>query len=272
MLFWLACACMCVAGCQRNAVRTPRETGADHTTITRVSGMSGRTMLTPALWRNIESTPDFSTSLPDDPASPPNPPTPDIADLWHARAYLAWDPETLYVMIESTGPRPAATLSKSGPLHGGDVCEIFMDVSGDRRQLVEIQISPDDRAYSFWHVWTEAPRYPADHVDEPFYHAHHSAEKNWRMTDLRVCNTIEPLGPENFRWRAYVAVPMRRILERSGLPPQLKAGQPMNINILRYAYHPQRPELGFRQYNLVPTRHGCPHQSPMAAVKFVTMK
>lgn len=234
---------------------------------------SAEQMLAAKSWATAYTTAYLGDSLPDNPKSPPKPPTPDIPNDWRVRAQLAWSPDYLFVWVESYGPPPMETKQvQGGPLHGSDVYEVFIDVTGEQKQIVEIQADAQGQTHSFYHIWSKAPRYPANHVDESFYVTHHARDNSWQLDGVEVRNSVETIQPGKAYWTLRMAIPMQEILKRSGLEPKLSENQTLRLNVLRYAYVRQNDRLVFRQYNLVPTRHGCPHQSPMAAMTFITAK
>ncbi len=269
-LLALLMSAMC-CGCEQSAHTSSREM---HAGLIVPGGASGKDLLAMPQWPDAWVTPEFSTSLPDNPKSPPRPPTPDIPDRWQVQAQLTWDAEYLYVRFESFGPPPmlAQSSGEEAFLHSADVCEVFVDVTGEKKQIAEIQVDARGRTQSYYHVWSQAPRYTAYEVDEPFYFAHHSRDESWSMSDVLARSVITPAQDGQSRWVVTLAIPMKKILVKSGLSEKLRPGQSVNINLLRYAYEEQNGQMVFRQYNLAPTRHGCPHQSPMAAQRMTLSK
>lgn len=220
--------------------------------------------LTPALWERATFTNVFAGPLTW--AGDPGPGD----DRWRTRAKFAWAPDALYVLIESVGPAPASPFARHDDLlHQADAVEVFLDVAGDRRNIVEVQVSPKDVTADYYHRWSEAPSYPADRLDDDFYRAHHRADAGWDLKGLRVKSLVAPAADGQTRWTAMLVLPLAEPLTRVGLPAELHAGQTLRINVLRYAYEEQRGTRVLRHYSLVPVRHGRPHQSPMATVPLV---
>jgi hypothetical protein len=184
---------------------------------------------------------------------------------------LAWDAQHLFVLVDSQGPSPVIGLdNKDRPLHEADVCEVFLDVGGKGQDIVEVQVGPTGRTATYYHHWDTPPAYPADRLDDSFYRAHHHVDQTWRLEGLQARSSVRTAGADQTRWLAAFIIPLAPALQRAEMKPVLHAGQTLRVNILRYAYGRQDGKPVFRQYNLVPTKHGCPHQSPMAMMPFTT--
>ena len=229
----------------------------------RIQG--AKAVLPPELWRNAA----FTGALVG-PLAEPGKARVEASACWTTRAKLAWDPQHLYVLIESIGPAPRSPFTKHDELlHQADAVEIFLDVEGEHRQIVEIQVSPNGTTADYYHVWSEAPSYPADKLDDDFYHAHHRADLNWNLEGLRVQSSVEAAAENRTRWTVMMALPLAEPLRLAGLAPELRKGQKIRANILRYAYKDENGQHVLNHYNLVPVRGGRPHQSPMATAALV---
>ena len=205
----------------------------------------------------------------------PNPQEPDLLtfpDLWRSRAKFAWDSSHLLVLIESIGPAPKSDFTKHEDLlHQADVLELFLDADGRGRRILELQVSPRNVTAAYVHHWNQPATYPADRIDISFYRSNHHADRGWAgLPHLQTSSTVEALRDGQTRWTVMMAVPMAEPLAAAGMPTTLREGQKLYVNVLRYAYRDNGGRRAFRQYNLVPVRHGCPHQTPMAVMELIT--
>jgi len=216
-----------------------------------------------ALWEHADFTPPLTGPIVEGGSQPSAEPGP-----WTTRAKFAWDPNHLYVLVESVGPRPASPFTRHDELlHQADAIELFLDVTGNRRRIVEVQVSPDNITADYLHVWDKKPTYPAHRIDADFYRAHHRADLAWDVRGLRTRSELAPAGDGLTRWTVLMAVPLSEILSADGLTPPLRPGQTLYVNVMRYAYTGEGDRRTLRHYNLIPVRQGCPHQSPMATLQ-----
>jgi hypothetical protein len=231
-----------------------------------VGGHEASPSLSPALWRRATFTAPFVGPIGDgEPAPPKDGP-------WTTRAKFAWTPDHLYVLIESVGLRPASPFTRHDELlHQADVVELFLDVTGERRRIVEIQVSPNNVTTDYLHVWNARPDYQTDRIDVDFYRENHHVDLAWNLQGVRTLSGVEPAGNGQTRWTTMMAIPLAGLLVEEGLPPALRPGQNLYVNVLRYAYSGEGDARMFRQYNLIPVRHGCPHQTPMAVAELTTV-
>ena len=218
--------------------------------------------LTTALWERAAFTPPLAGPLTNGGSQSAEKTSP-----WTTRAKFAWDPKHLYVLIESVGPHPASPFTRHDELlHQADAVEIFLDVTGNRHRIVEVQVSPNNITADYLHVWDQKAMYPADRIDADFYRAHHRADLAWDLRGLRTQSLLEPADNGQTRWTVMMAIPLSEILAADGRTPPLGRNQTLYVNVLRYAYASKGARRTFHHYNLVPVRKGCPHQSPMAVV------
>ena len=219
--------------------------------------------LTEALWADSSFTAPLTGPL-GEPGAKPSP-AKDDAGPWVTRAKFAWDPGHLYVLLESVGPEPHSPFGERDDLlHQADTLEVFLAVADDHRRIVEVQVNPQNVTADYLHIWRQAPTYPADRLDDDFYRANHSADIHWDVPGLRTRSVLTRLADGRTRWTAMIAIPLADILAADGLPPALRPGQTIYVNLMRYAHLDRQPGGAWRQYNLVPVRQGRPHQSPMA--------
>ena len=79
-----------------------------------------------ALWEHADFTPPLTGPIVEGGSQPSAEPGP-----WTTRAKFAWDPNHLYVLVESVGPRPASPFTRHDELlHQADAIELFLDVTG----------------------------------------------------------------------------------------------------------------------------------------------
>ncbi|HAU36838.1 MAG TPA: hypothetical protein DCX07_03885 [Phycisphaerales bacterium] len=223
--------------------------------------------LTAGLWEQAEFTAPLTGPIVDG-VSPPSETGP-----WTTRAKFAWDPGHLYMLVESVGPRPSSPFTRHDELlHQADAIELFLDVTGNRRRIVEVQVNPGNVTADYLHVWDRKPTYPAHRIDADFYRAHHRADLAWDVRGLRTRSVLAPAGDGLTRWTVLMAVPLSEILAADGLTTPLRPGQTLYVNVMRYAYTGEDNRRTLRHYNLVPVRQGCPHQSPMATMELTAVE
>lgn len=199
---------------------------------------------------------------------------PDVRGLTDTRAKFLWDDRHLHVLIESIGGRPQSDFQRQDDLlHQADVVEVFLSSTPDRREIIELQVSPNNVTADYLHVWRQAPTYPPENIDIEFYKANHKADIAWDLNGLRTMTRIDPLPDGRARWTTTIAIPLDEAAVRVGLPATLHAGQAVWLNVMRYAYYSDDAgKRTFRQYNLVPVRFGRPHQSPNGMMELVLRK
>ena len=189
---------------------------------------------------------------------------------YRTEAKLLWDAKTLYVAFLCRNPGPFwATYDKhDDKLYEQDVAEVFLDVAGDRLQYAEVQSSPRGVTFDCYHLWLRQPTYPADKLDWGFGRFHF-IDFGWNLGGFVAAGAPLLEDGKEVGWVVEMRVPMAGLLEYRGLPTELRPGQIVYLNLLRYVYvpDPKDPENGKRQHrhlNWSPTMNGCPHVSPMA--------
>lgn len=220
-------------------------------------------------WREIPATPEFGGALRNDGsvAAP--------VSTWRTSAKVAWTPSTLWVRIESLGPAPASDFrERDALLHKADVIELFLDVTGERRRIIEVQVNPHNVVADYLHVWDQPPTYLAHQIDGAFFKANHHADLEWNFEGLQTWSVVEPVGDagDTTRWTVTMAVPLGDALAAEGRSAKLRPGQSVYVNLLRYAYSDEGGKRKLHQYSLVPVRHGCPHQSPMGVLQLTALR
>jgi hypothetical protein len=131
-----------------------------------------------------------------------------------------------------------------------------------------VQVNPAGVTADYLHVWDQPATYPPDAIDVPFYRANHHADIHFDVAGLQAASQVIPLSEGRARWIAMLKIPLRQALEAEGLKPTLQPGQSIRLNLLRYAWSESNGQRNFRQFSLVPVKHGCPHQSPTAMKTF----
>lgn len=235
-----------------------------------VSGApAGDVPLDESLWAEASFTAPLARPLALDGAKPKGP-----GDCV-VRAKFAWDADHLYVLIESVGPRPSSPFTQQDDLlHEADVAEIFLDPTGRRLNIFEIQVSPENVTNDYHHIWDKPATYPADRIDFPFSKAHQTVDHDWDAAGLRTRSVLVDRPDGRTMWTVMMAIPLRHLFALAGREgARLKPGDALYVNLMRYA-RPPLPDgkRALEQYNLVPVRTGCPHHSPMAVVKLIAVK
>jgi len=198
---------------------------------------------------------------------PFNPEGPDIAtqSVYRTEARAAWDEEHLYVAFICHGPLSTVLHHKyDDPLHEQDVVEMFLDVTGKQKEIAELQVSPSGVTADIYHVWDTPLTYPADKIDWSQL-KNLNFDRSWNLAGYTAAGASLTENGVTVGWIVEMAIPMRPILAKQGLPRSLHEGQELRFNLVRYVYEEGaagKKEL--RQLNWSPTTRGCPHVSPMA--------
>lgn len=188
-----------------------------------------------------------------------------------------WDEKFLYVrfICEDAAIYTPFT-ARDSPTYQGDCAEIFLDVVGDGRQVVELQLAPNGAVFDQQILLTSEARsdenlvLTSEVLSRDFW-----TDLGWNMKDLKTATSRTPSG-----WIAEFALPAEAVLRRRGL----KAFAPMTIraNFLRYDWAPDNTDAwGLKDaagqkrrlnaHNWAPVKHGSPHISP-AAMGFLRLK
>lgn len=180
------------------------------------------------------------------------------------RVKLMWDENFLYARFECGDTRiyaPFVKPDRDQPLYQGDVVELFLDVVGDGRQYVELQISPRNQVFDQNIVLSTAPVSDENgRLVDAILKRDFWPDSSWNMKGLQTAASTRPRG-----WTADVAVPAAPLLRRLGL----KTFAPMTLraHLMRYKWIPTGDPKTPRRLipmNWAPVQSGTPHISPQA--------
>lgn len=181
-----------------------------------------------------------------------------------------WDEKFLYVRFVCQDAEVYAPFTvRDSPVYQGDCAEIFLDVVGDARQVVELQLSPSGGIFDQQILLTTEAKsdenlvLTGDVLNRDFW-----TDLSWNLKDMKTAFARTPKG-----WIVDFALPAEAILRRRGL----KAWAPMTIraNFLRYDWAPDDTDAWgindatgqkrrLNAHNWAPVKHGSPHISPQA--------
>ncbi|RMD80879.1 MAG: hypothetical protein D6820_06100 [Lentisphaerae bacterium] len=212
-------------------------------------------------WNHAATTPNFTNPIDQRPG--------DLADLpqYMTSAKLLWDPEHLYItfICHSPGRWWATFTQHDSPIYKQDVVEIFLRISPDLSRFYELLATPNGTTFDCFHHWLRTPTYPAHSIDWRQARSYARKSVTWDLPGFIARG--ETITSENgiHTWIIECAIPLSPILTQHKLPPKLKPGMLLYLNLLRYIY---KQELDGKrthfQLNWSPTKRGCPHLSPMA--------
>jgi hypothetical protein len=190
--------------------------------------------------------------------------SPGLKAIPQTAVLLQWDRANLYVRFVCEGDAEIYSpfSGRDAPYYKGDVVEVFLDVIGDGREYVELEVSPNNGVLDQIYLCTTEPKCGANGVLEAgIIDRDLWIFPSWNLDGLRTAARRNGKGG----WIVDMAIPAS-ILKRTGR----KEFGPMAIraNFLRYDY--PRKEQGARGGNdreFVPlnwssVEAGCPHISP----------
>ncbi len=176
---------------------------------------------------------------------------------------LLWDADTLYVRFDAVDNEIhlPPVVAHDADLYKGDVAEVFLDVVGDARTYVELQVTPGNVTLDQNILVTAAqPRSdPEGRLVGEIRERDLWFDRSYTMEGLRTAAAIRPDG-----WTVELAIPAKSALRRLGAK-QFTAGQQLRANLLRYDWLLKAD--GTRDLiamNWAPVIDGCPHLSPQA--------
>ncbi len=184
---------------------------------------------------------------------------------YHTWVQMLWSPDTLYVRFTWRGSPHGITFhANNEDLYKQDVVEIFLDVAGNMKNYVEIEVSPHGFHTVFSHHWSKPPTYPASAINwAEVARDHH--DFLWHIPGLRTATSLLEKHGKNTGWEATLAIPIGPISKLIHAPLTLRRDQHLRANFIRYVYLPgSRGKRVLHQLNWVPTMLGDPHVSPMA--------
>ncbi len=176
------------------------------------------------------------------------------------RIRLKWSPDFLYVAFVCTDNDVFCTRTRGHDedLHNEDVCEIFIDGTGDSRQFIEIQTAPSGENLDKIYVYSaDVSSGPDGRVLEPIRSRDCWGFLEWDMEGLVTAASTNSAG-----WCAEMAIPAKFVVKRRGAS-QFSSGMELRANFVRYD-HDMQPsgKRNFVQQNWFPVIVGNPHNSP----------
>ena len=186
---------------------------------------------------------------------------------------LLWDKEALYLRFVCTATEiyaPART--HDAALYTGDVVEVFLDVKGDGRQWIELEVSPDNVTFDQVTTLTADPVSGASLVlagavlDRDWW-----VDLSWSLDGWRTAATVQRTAGKVTGWTVDMALPAPSVLRRLGTDHY--APMTLRANFLRYEQLQETNPKSQRRLlalNWSPVQYGCPHISPLA-MGFLTL-
>jgi len=181
---------------------------------------------------------------------------------------LLWDKQYLYIRFINQATEIYSPFKNfDDPLYKGDVDELFLDIKGDSRQWVELEVSPNNVVYEAMTTLTADPQSDQNLLlDANILNRDYWQNTAWTLTGLRSACRIEKDSKTNVTgWITDIALPATPTLQRLGLnsygPIAFKA------NFLRYEYPAPKDKTSSRSLvaqDWGPVLLGCPHISPEA--------
>lgn len=158
------------------------------------------------------------------------------ANGFETQVRVLWDEQFLYVRFQGQGEEGFSPHGSEhdAPHHEGDVVEIFLDPEGDSREVIELQLNPQNGVLDGVHLLTAPAEWDAAGVLKPdLVNRDAWFFPSWNLEGLRTASRLE-----NTTWTADIALPAS-LLKRRGI----KAFAPMTLraNFIRYI-HPLLPE------------------------------
>jgi hypothetical protein len=143
---------------------------------------------------------------------------------------MAWDATALYVGAEITDPDVWSDFTRrDDPLWNQEVFELFVLGQADRRDYLELQVSPRGVVFD-----ARFARYRKG--DEAW-------NGRWQAAvDLR--GTLDDRRDRDEGWSAELAIPWTEICEHTKTPCPPAAGQTLRINAFRFERPHERPPIG----------------------------
>lgn len=163
---------------------------------------------------------------------------PGAAAKFATRVEARWDARFLYVRFWCrASEKPWAPHgSKLNALHSdGDVAEVFLDATGDSRQLVEIQVSPENGIFDKLYLLTGEPRTDArGELLNEMLKRDDWEFVGWEIPGLRSAAATWREGGETVGWIVDLALPAKPFLRRLGLKAY-QAGLTLHAHFVRNA-------------------------------------
>ena len=182
------------------------------------------------------------------------------------RVKVLWDKDYLYVRFVCAATELYSPYKKHDePIYNGDCVEVFLDVKGDAKQWMELEVSPRNITFDQITTLTAEPLSDSDLVLDPALRATDRwPNPGWNLDGLRTAVSAQRVGRRITGWTVDIALPAKPMLRRLGLDHF--APMTLRANFLRYEY--PRGNRGAKRsliaMNWAPVRWGCPHLSPRA--------
>lgn len=168
---------------------------------------------------------------------------------------LLWNENGIFIRFRCRDTKIETPFQgRDEPHFQGDAAEVFLDVAGDARSVVELQVSPANQVFDQKILLDAPPISRNGRLIDQFVMQHLKAFPNWNYEGLQTA-----AGRIEGGWAAVIALPP----EALGLPKW----KPMNVraNLLRYDWLESEPgKRSLIAMNWAPVDYGCPHLSPEA--------
>jgi len=176
---------------------------------------------------------------------------------------LLWSPEFLFVRFVSLGDTWIVPHSgeRDLELFRGDVVEVFLDVVGDSRQWVELQVSPKGDLTDIRIRLTAPPDFLEDgRLSEKVYPSEYHADWDWNLEEIQWASRLLETGEGNDLWIVDLALPARAFFEEMEDSLWQKE-MVLRAHFVRYERRsPQGPPIHHSWNPRVP--RGNPHRTP----------
>ena len=206
-------------------------------------------------WAKAAVIPDLSPCLTDKPSDR----SPSLTSM-----RLLWSNDDLYIRFICVGSSPYSMAKKhDDEVYKGDAVEAFLDVKGDSRQWIEIEVSPGNISFDQVTTLTADPVSDANLLlKKDILNRDWWPDRGWNLDGLRTASRIIGKSGKVTGWVIDLALPAKPTLHRLGLT----AYQPMTLraNFLRVEW-PRKTGGNAREFvasDWSPVLLGCPHLSP----------
>lgn len=171
---------------------------------------------------------------------------------------VVWSDEALavrFVCADDTVYTPVR--GHDAPIWKGDVVEVFLDVKGDARQWIELEVNPNGDTFDQLTTLTAEPKTDDDGIlVSSVLQRDYWPNPSWELAGWRTAASRTGTG-----WIVDMAIPasaLRRLGHDRYSPSTLRA------NFMRYKYLPSPAGAPRRLLAMgwAPVKYGCPHISP----------
>ena len=168
---------------------------------------------------------------------------------------VLWDSEALYVAFacEDSDVLCSGTFGHDGDLYREDVVEVFLDVVGDARSFLEIEVAPDGTTLDLLHLYTAEPKpLPDGRIRPEIVKTDRWSLREWELTGLSAAARCVDGG-----WQAELLIPVAPLLRRLGRDV-LAPGMVIRAQFVRYDHDGDT----LYQQTWSPCVPGNPHNCP----------